>query len=268
MFLTPWVRRLLIANVILYFLPQGVLYYTLAFVPALAIQRPWTLVTYMFLHAGTMHLLFNMIGVFFFGPRLESRLGARDFLWLYFLSGIGGALLSLVVPGGDPRIPIVGASGAVYGVVAGFAYFWPRDKILIWGVLPVEAWVLAMFVVFLSLWQGLSGTGGNVAHFAHLGGLGCAYLFLKLRERQAQARKRRWLEGGGSGGGRPAKARGSRQVLDRWQAIERDRLHELNREEVDALLDKISTSGAQSLTPEERSFLDRMAERYSGGASN
>ena len=259
MFLTPWVKRLLIANAVMFLLPQGSsLYFNLSFVPGLAIPRPWTLVTYMFLHAGIMHLAFNMLVLFFFGPRLESRLGSRDFLWLYVLSGIGGAVLSMPF---QQNVQIVGASGAVYGVVLGFAYFWPREKILIWGVFPVEAWVLAMFAVFISLWNGIAGTGGNVAHFAHLGGLAVAYLFLKYRERRTAARKKRWMEGADAGERRP-RPKGSTRVQDRWQAIERDRLHELNREEVDSLLDKIGTHGVGSLTPEERSFLDRMAERY------
>jgi hypothetical protein len=150
--------------------------------------------------------------------------------------------------------------------VLGFAYFWPRAKILLWFVLPIDAWVLAALAVFFSLWSGLSGAGGNVAHFAHLGGLGVAYVFLRFRDGRAAARKKRWLEGGGVDKAKPkTRARGSKQVLDRWKAIELDRLHELNREEVDALLEKIGELGEGSLTSDERSFLDRMAERYSGG---
>ena len=266
--LTPWVQRLLIANVAMYFLPRGSsLYFSLSFIPQFALQRPWTFVTYMFLHAGTLHLLFNMIMLFFFGPRLEQRLGSKDFLWLYFLSGIGGAVLSMVMPGDGRLVSIVGASGAILGVVGGFAYFWPRMKLYIWGILPVEAWVLAMFFVFGSIFFGLSGRGGNVAHFAHLGGIAFAYLFLRFRDARSAARKKRWREGGDVGVGRRPKPRGSREPLERWKAIRRDRLHELNREEVDALFEKITSSGAGSLSDEERSFLDRMADRYGDGAA-
>jgi membrane associated rhomboid family serine protease len=150
--MTPWVQRLLIANVMMLFVTEvsPVVAGQLAFVPVYAASRPWTLVTYMFLHAGWMHLIFNMIGLYFFGPRLEDRLGGRQFLLLYFLSGIAGAILH--VTGGiavtllsvpfNPWVPMVGASGAVFGVLMGFALYWPRERIYIWGVLPVEARVL------------------------------------------------------------------------------------------------------------------------------
>ncbi|HZD05091.1 MAG TPA: rhomboid family intramembrane serine protease, partial [Longimicrobiales bacterium] len=113
-------KRLLIANVVMFILPQVMpaLYYDLALVPTQVFVRPWTVVTYMFLHAGLAHIFFNMIGLFFFGPRLEAWLGGRDFLKLYFLSGIGGAAFTFLF---QPQYPVVGASAAVYGVLLGFA---------------------------------------------------------------------------------------------------------------------------------------------------
>ena len=95
--MTPWVIRLLTANVVVYFLTASMprVAELLAFVPAVAYQRPWTVVTYMFVHGSFTHLLFNMIGLFFFGPRIEDRLGERSFLFLYFLAGLGGALFFL-----------------------------------------------------------------------------------------------------------------------------------------------------------------------------
>ena len=86
--MTPWVRRLLIVNVVMLFVREfsSQLTWHLAFVPALILMRPWSLITYMFLHAGLMHLIFNMIGLYFFGPRLEDRLGGKRFLLLYLLN--------------------------------------------------------------------------------------------------------------------------------------------------------------------------------------
>src|SRR5882672_2321873 len=93
MSLTPWVTRLIVANVVVYLasmaLPQ--LASLLVLVPTLVWVRPWTLVTYMFLHAGLSHIFFNMLGLFFFGPRLEAKLAGNQFLWLYLISGISGA---------------------------------------------------------------------------------------------------------------------------------------------------------------------------------
>jgi membrane associated rhomboid family serine protease len=116
---TPWVRRLIVANIIVFFLQQTVAGVTnaLAFVPAYTFVRPWTLVTYMFVHANITHILFNMLALYFFGPRVEERLGETRFVALYAISGISGAVLSLIFA---PFAPIVGASGAIFGVMLGF----------------------------------------------------------------------------------------------------------------------------------------------------
>ena len=140
--MTTWVKRLLIANIAMYFLSASVpmAYRLMVLYPPEVLIRPWSLATYMFLHGGMGHLIFNMIGLYFFGPRLEHRLRAKAFLWLYFLSGMGGALFSLIF---SPLALVVGASAGVYGVLLGFAMYWPREKIYLWMILPVEAWLLA-----------------------------------------------------------------------------------------------------------------------------
>ncbi len=252
--MTPWVTRLIIANVAMFFVRQLVpqIVPLLWLVPGWAWFRPWTLITYMFLHAGLGHLFFNMLALYFFGPRLEQRLGARNFLWLYFLSGLMGGVLSIVTP----FVPIVGASAAVFGVMLGFAYYWPRAVIYIWGVLPIEARWFVIVMTGLSLWMGFSGTG-NVAHFAHLGGFLGGFLYLRWLEYRSPARQ---FKRKAALGARPAGARPGTD-LQRWQAIKRDTLHEVNQAELDRMLDKISARGIDSLTPEERAFLDRFASR-------
>jgi membrane associated rhomboid family serine protease len=104
--MTPWVMRLVVANVVMFFLTAAVpgLARELALVPALVLARPWTPFTYMFVHAGAFHLMFNMMGLFFFGPQLEARLGGARFLRLYLVSGLAGALFSLATP----HVAIVG----------------------------------------------------------------------------------------------------------------------------------------------------------------
>ena len=258
--MTPWVKRLLIANIVAFFATGASreLYALLLLYPPAVVVRPWTLVTYMFLHGSLTHLLFNMIGLFFFGPRLESRLGSRAFLWLYFLSGLGGAVFSLVFA---REAAVVGASGAVYGVLLGFALFWPRERIYIWGILPVEAWLLATLLVFGSLYAGVNpGPGSRTAHFAHLGGLAFAFVYLKWAEwRQGAAKRafRKQLKPDPS----PRGLSGDRVALARWRGISMDALHELNRGEVERLLGKAERDGAASLSQSERDFLDRMSQR-------
>ena len=110
--MTPWVLRLLFANIGAYFvqLTMPALTDQLAFIPAFAFREPWTIVTYMFLHGGMAHILFNMLGLYFFGPRVEARIGSTRFVQLYFVSGIFGALLSMLFAW---QSPIIGASGAI-----------------------------------------------------------------------------------------------------------------------------------------------------------
>ncbi len=253
--MTPWVLRLLMANGAMYLvtLSMPALVAALAFVPALALQRPWTLITYMFLHGGFWHLGFNMIALFFFGPRLEQRLGSRQFLVLYFASGVVGALLSLVF---SPWAAVIGASGAVFGVLLGFARYWPRDQILIWGIFPVEArWMVAGLTV-LALFGGFSGGGGGVAHFAHLGGFLGGWLCLKWFEYSSPARQFQRKAAA-------APRESLESALGRWRRIRRESLHEVNREELDRILDKISAQGLETLSPSERDFLERFSARES-----
>lgn len=239
--MTPWVLRLLIANIVVYFLQQTVpgLTQALLFVPREMWTRPWTIITYMFLHAGMTHILFNMLSLYFFGSRVEQRLGPERFFALYFLSGIGGALLSFVF---SPYTPILGASGAVFGVSLAFARFWPRDQILIWGIIPVEARWLVAFMTLIALF----GVGSGVAHFAHLGGFLGGFLYLLFLERR-------------HGGKQFKKVATAAPPVDAlagtWQKVNRASVHSVNKDEVNRILDKISASGLASLTPQERLFL-------------
>ena len=223
-------------------------------VPVLFPFRPWTIVTYMFLHAGIWHLFFNMLGLFFFGPRLEARLGGRSFLWLYFASGIMGGLLSFPF---TPRAAIVGASGAVFGVLLGFARYWPRERIYIWGILPIEARTLVVIMTLLALFGGFGGSGGGVAHFAHLGGFLGGFLYLKWWERRSPAAQ--FKKKSGHGVKRPGG--GNASDLKRWSRIDREEMHPVNREELDRILDKINDEGMNRLSAEEREFLERFSTR-------
>lgn len=271
--MTPWVQRLLAVNVIVHLLGwlPSLDFAGLAFAPAEILERPWkivTIVTYMFLHGeGFMHLASNMISLFFFGPRLEERLGSRRFLVLYFLCGICGALLSLVLFAVAPFGSMVGASGAVFGVLVGFARYWPDDAIYIMGVLPVRARTLAIVLIAASLFAGATGVGGNIAHFAHLGGglAGWAYLVAWERQRIALIKEiagvpRKSSERRAPQARRKPQAAREADSLERWKAIPRDRLHELNREELETLLRKAEEGGVKALTAAERAFLDRIAD--------
>ena len=138
--MNPWVMRLLIANVACFGLQMILPPFTdwFRFYAPFAVVRPWTFVTYMFLHGDPMHILFNMLGLYIFGSRVESRMGGSRFLQMYLIAGVVGALAHAVL---SPGAPVVGASAAVYGVLMAYAMFWPRDRIYVMGVFPIEAWL-------------------------------------------------------------------------------------------------------------------------------
>jgi membrane associated rhomboid family serine protease len=258
--MTPWVTRILIANLAVFIVIQTSpgLYRDLAFYPPVALFRPWTVVSYMFLHADFGHLFFNMLGVFFFGPRLEQKLGGSTFVRFYLLAGIGGALAQTAFA---TAAPMVGASGAVYAVLVGFAYYWPRETIVLFPIpIPIQAWVLVTAYVALSIFNGITGGQAGVAHFAHLGGAAAGFGFLKWWEWRRGASKRDFQKKMRSEPNRSGFV-GDRIAVARWKGISVESLHELNREEVERLLAKIKADGAGTLSASEREFLDRMAAR-------
>ena len=260
--MTPWVLRLLVANVVAFFLSYSMpgLANDLVFVPALVLRQPWTPFTYMFLHAGFWHIFFNMLGLYFFGPRLEVRLGSRDFILLYLVSGLSGALLSFFF---SPNAAIVGASGAVFGVLLGFAHFWPEERILIWFVIPVPARVMVIGFAILSIYSGIQGAG-NIAHFAHLGGFAGAWIYLRLRERRTSAFRRKANRDAEPTAIDRLSGKAARDEK-RWESIDLTTLHEINRHEVERIREKIREQGTGSLSPDERALyvtavLDMTAE--------
>ncbi|MBI1805382.1 MAG: rhomboid family intramembrane serine protease [Ignavibacteriae bacterium] len=247
--MTPWVTRLIIANGIIFVLSRinPAVVDNLILVPAFIASRPWTAVTYMFLHAGFGHIFFNMLALFFFGPRLEMVLGGTRFLSLYFISGIMGAGLSFFF---TPNTAILGASGAVYGVMFGFAHYWPKELLYVWGVFPVQARWLVATMTALSLLGGFGMGGEGIAHFAHLGGFVGGFLYLRWADSTSHAAQyQRKMDVTVAGEADFAK----------WAKIDREKLHVVNREELDRIRTKIGSDGVTSLTPQERAFMDRFS---------
>jgi Rhomboid family len=142
---------------------------------------------------------------------------------------------------------IVGASGAIFGVMLAFARFWPRDQFLIWGIIPVEARWLVVGYTLYTIFAVRTGAGAGTAHFAHLGGFVGAFLYLTYLEHNAGAKKFKRVATA------PAPAIDS--TVKNWRNVDRGAIHAVNKEEVDRILDKISATGLASLTAQERIFL-------------
>lgn len=251
--MTRWVMRLLVANGLVFLLTMSdpvTLWGLLGYAPGRLLQAPWTLVSYTFVHGSFSHVFFNMISLLVFGPRVELRLGGARFLALYFLAGLVGALAhTFVSPGGM----LIGASGATYGVTYAFARYWPREPIYIWGVLRMEAWTLVILLTVMSLWQGtIPGAGGNVAHFAHLGGFLGGFLFLQWADRTSAAAKWRAKVA-------PPPPGAPELDVERWRRVDRAALHPVNREEFERVLAKLDAAGPRGLTAGEIEFMERFS---------
>jgi len=208
--------------------------------------RLWQLVTYALLHGGLWHLLMNCLGIWFFGRPVEERLGGKRYL-LFALATVVAASLAFLLEAAllDESVPLIGASGFDFGVVVLCALWYPRMTVLLFFVLPVPLWAVALLFVFVEVVM-LLELSGSVAHSAHLGGALYGYLYYRY------------------GGSIDRVFAG----VDRWQEKRRrHRAEQARRNEqelrmqVDRILDKVNKEGMSALTEQERRFLKEASER-------
>lgn len=160
--------------------PRSSLYLGLSWT-GLKLHYFWQPVTYLFVHGGWRHIIFNMIALFFFGIPVEKTVGSKEFLLFYFVCGILDGLLCMVVYRFfGTNILLIGASGAIYAVLLAYAVIFPRNVIYIWGILPVQAPLLVLVYAAIEFMSQFMGRGG-ISHIAHLSGLLLAWLYFVIR---------------------------------------------------------------------------------------
>jgi membrane associated rhomboid family serine protease len=279
-FFPPVIKTLLIANAAVFlgmmffgnfrlgnFYFEEFFYHAFALWPLGAGFGFWQLFTYMFMHANFTHILFNMLALWMFGMELENMMGSRKFFIFYLLCGFGGGLANLLIaPLFSSVGPTVGASGAVYGVLLAFGMLFPERPIYIYFLLPIKAKYFVLIYMAIEIFSVTSSGGDNgIAHFAHLGGavVGFFYLiadgyrfhglygpssesniFSKFTNPFAQTPKRK------DDYGEVADA----TVYDIRNFQKKEELNNTQKQ-VDEILDKISRSGYQGLTEEEKKIL-------------
>jgi membrane associated rhomboid family serine protease len=216
--LSPVVKNLLIINLLCFipFVALSAEQYTSLVVSHFAVFyfdspffRPWQIITYMFLHGGWAHIMFNMFALFSFGPIVEYSIGSKRFFNLYFICGIGAVFFQMLVqaievhsmtgsfmaanlPISDPAIigklqaiydgPVLGASGAIFGLLIAFGMLYPNMELMILFIpVPVKAKYIIPVYVVIELFLGVSQfAGDDVAHFAHLGGALLGFIMVKI----------------------------------------------------------------------------------------
>jgi membrane associated rhomboid family serine protease len=288
--LTAAVQALIAINLAVAFLSVvGVLPYTdlaawLGFDLASLPSRWWTPITYMFVHVGVWHVLANMYGLYLFGPRLEQAWGSKRFAWFYLFCGLGGVVFQMLFirTGG-----LVGASAAVFGVMTAYAMQWPDDEAYLLFIVPmrVRTLVVGLFVFNLVMGIVATGDGGgtNIAYFAHVGGVIAAYAYMRMAASTGidQVRQRVASLPDADEPPRaiprnmPRRERGDEvdDIVAKSKAIAAKRAvtlappsrrREAKADELNRVLDKISDSGIESLTGDERKILEEMSRRLRG----
>jgi membrane associated rhomboid family serine protease len=283
--MTRAVQWLLGLNIGVYFLqltlfgPNAV-YSTLALDPTRFPNTWWTVVTYMFVHAWIAHLAFNMFTLWMFGPRLEQEWGTRTFVQFYLWCGLGGAIAHLVFA---HQSSVVGASGAISGVLVAYALSWPDEEVYLFGVIPMRSRWLVLALLAMNVFYALS-PGARIDWTAHVGGMAFGWVFLKLYTLGGITRVKGWVSTvpdesedmprAVPRGRLPSRdrARGVDEVVARSNAVvlrESKPLQHVPRQEtpkeyaakVNRVLDKISQQGIGSLTRDERRLLEDMSRK-------
>jgi membrane associated rhomboid family serine protease len=202
------IKKLMIIMGAVYLLQMvfnGWINYYFGLIPVLVWKKYylWQLATYIFLHGGITHILFNLLALWMFGGELESLWGSRKFLRYFLFCGIGAGICTVIL---TPYqfIPVIGASGAIYGILLAFGWFFPNRLIYIYFLFPIPAKYMVIIFGLIELFSSMQGTGGGIAHLTHLGGLlfGLVYMVyptIRLKIRR-EYYKRKWSQRGPGGG--------------------------------------------------------------------
>jgi len=247
------IKWLIIANVSVYIVQMFAgknFLYSFGLVPYQVVRNLWLwqIFTYMFLHGGLFHLLINLFVLWMFGKPIERAWGTISFLKYYFACGLGAAIFILVTSL-NSRIPAVGASGAIYGILVAFAMLYPDSIIYLYFLFPIKAKHFAILIGAIAFLGGISAGKSNIAHFGHLGGLLVGYVYLKFPVWKYRLRP----------GNMFAFLRLPKISLKRRKnyKAKSDKIEE----RVNEILDKILLHGVDSLTAEERRIMDEYSRK-------
>lgn len=281
------IRNIIVANVAVYLLmvllrAQQFVTFNFGLVPYDVLTKGyvWQLFTYMFVHGGFGHLFWNMFVLWMFGMEIENYWGKREFYKFYFITGIGSGLVTLLFSTGS-RIPVVGASGAIYGVLVAFAMLFPERQIYFYFLIPIKAKFFVAIMVVITFFSTLAPGTCNISHLTHLGGLAIGYLYLSRHKLLAGLRRQtgpvnwHWPRlkirnpfrnlhfnfhrkksraPGYTEPPRPAEP--TPPPSNSYQA------EETMREELDRILDKIGSAGYDGLTEQEKSTLYLLSKYF------
>jgi len=239
---------------------------------------PWQLITYMFMHGGFFHILINMLVLWMFGAELENTWGSQRFFTYYMICGVGAGLCNLLIAPLFTSVgPTVGASGAIYGVLVAFGYLFPDRRIYIYGLIPVKAKFLVILYMLIELFAVAGGQDSGIAHMAHLGGgvVGFVYLMIMYKgtgsglfgNMDLKSKFTSYTSSNKRSYEQPVNTNGSHSKKEEvYEAKfhdlpvkdykkEMESQEKIAQDKIDAILDKLSEGGYQSLSEDEKKIL-------------
>jgi membrane associated rhomboid family serine protease len=169
----------------------------------------WQLFTYIFLHGDIPHILFNLLALWMFGGELENLWGSKRFLFYFFFCGIGAGMITvlctIILTPQYQLVPVIGASGAIYGILLAFGWLFPNRPIYVYFLFPIPAKYFVAIFGFLEFIYFSRGGGGGISHITHLGGLFFGFVYMAypvIRQKiRREYYKRKWSQKGPGGGG-------------------------------------------------------------------
>lgn len=250
-YFTEAIKMLVGINVLLFILrsiARG--QFDLAQIFGLSSETAWPMVwqplTYMFIHGDLFHVLINMFVLWMFGSEMESIWGRRPFLKYYFITGIGSGLVWLLFNAGNPNTVLIGASGAIYGILLAYGIMFPNREILLYFLFPIKVKYFVILLGGIAFFSSMGAQSSNISHLTHLSGMVIGYIYLKSPWKWKSLGL--WSR--------------NKMINFQIQKKEKETGRKMDMEKkVDRLLDKINRGGYDNLTEEEKDELYQ-ASRY------
>ena len=249
------VKFLLIVNIIVFILielsgQKSLLFRTFGLVPSLVWSKfkIWQLFTYLFIHGGIFHIFFNMFVLWMFGKDLESQWGKMEFLLFYFVCGIGAGLIT-VLSSVTSTVPIVGASGARYGLLLAYGFTYPNQMVYLYGLFPLKVKYMVLGLGVIAFFASLSASQSNISHITHLSGMiiGLIVMYFNLSWSSIKI----WF----------FQFR-LKNITQQYKG-KNDKEKQM-KQKVDEILDKLNNTGWESLTEQEEKYLNQASKKLFG----
>lgn len=208
----------------------------------------WQPFTYLFFHGGIWHVLINMLVLWMFGSELEMMWGRKSFFKYYFLTGIGSGIVTILF-NVNSQIPVVGASGAIYGILLAYGLMFPNRLVYIYFLFPVRVKYFVIFIGVVAFFSSINQGNSNISHLTHLSGMAIGFFY--LRSNISLGLVKRFF---------------TSQVDEVKRKVKKHRQEKIDeiRREVDRILDKINEVGYDGLSDEEQTYLFEASKKLSG----